>query len=488
MKKYVYATKGIYGRPSDNFITIENSQICAIETSSLPKTEGEDTLIVDGYIMPVFYDHHLHFIGLGERFSSLSVEHATTVEDAIATINAADLSLEVPLFVLTNENITNMLTNHHLNGIKAKRAIVAFSSCRHALCMNNVALQRVEHLFTSADILPIHRRNGEWTGWLTDAIAETVRAHFLAYETSEMLSYMKIARQKCYEYGIVGVVTEDLHYYNNANRVIDAYEQLTAEHEPPFYLHYLVHHCELVNVRERLEQTTPWLTNSAVKIFVDGTFSQRTARVSHLYSEGSGNGNLVHAPHELEKIVEVARAAERNVAFHCIGDGALDEVISILHQFPNRLNTPDRIIHATMVRKDQWEHLQHLSVQLDVQPIFMQDEQQEMNLFAEDVSAWFNRWDIAQEKKIRVVGSSDAPIADNNPWVGIQYAIQRVSLENAIAMYTRNSYCFPNTSHLKVGNHATFQVVSEIPTAYKEQLSKIVTKLTIVEGKVVYEN
>ncbi|MGL4818911.1 MAG: amidohydrolase family protein, partial [Bacilli bacterium] len=421
----------------------------------------------NGYALPVFYDHHLHFIGLGERQSSLSVEHSQTLQEAHRQIaDAATHDTTTTLFVLTNEQLTQSITSQLLDVIVTERPIVVFSSCRHALCMNHVARAQVQGQWTEEDILDHHRNaNGVWNGWLTDAVAERVRVHFLTYTEDQMLHYMKLAKDACYARGIAGVVTEDLHYYGNANAVINAYERLTNDSNQPFAIHYLVHHREFDRVQSRLGKPTPYVSSGATKIFVDGTFGQKTAATTIPYIQG-GNGQLVHSSHELQSIVRHARAHCRAVAFHCIGDAALDAVITVLRTEPNQTKLRDRIIHATMIRPEQWTALHNLHVQLDVQPGFIKEEECEKALLSTPFSGDYNDWTRASTYNIPVYGSSDAPIDTICPWSAIASMLDNrpdVDIQSAIELYINPGGIFPETNALIPGAPPSFQIINHNP-------------------------
>jgi len=106
---------------------------------------------------------------------------------------------------------------------------------------------------------------------------------------------------------------------------------------------------------------------------------------------------------------------------------------------------------------------------------------------------------------LTVAGSSDSPIAPDNPLIGIYAAVtrkaesgyqllpkERISTSRALAMYTINAAYASFEEGIKgsitQGKLADMVLLSEDPTkTLQEQIKNIKVELTIIGGKVVDE-
>ena len=116
------------------------------------------------------------------------------------------------------------------------------------------------------------------------------------------------------------------------------------------------------------------------------------------------------------------------------------------------------------------------------------------------------RFDTLLKKKVKLAFSSDCPVADPNPLIGIRDAVLRktgsgqdlgaseaITAEQALALYTREAAYFSFEENergtLEEGKLADFVVLDKDPlTVPPEKLPECRVKMTVVGGKIVYDD
>ena len=111
-----------------------------------------------------------------------------------------------------------------------------------------------------------------------------------------------------------------------------------------------------------------------IKIFTDGAFGSKTANIKAPFLTGE-KGITVFSNDELrQKILEVA-GLEIAVAIHAIGDGAIEQVITVLENLKEEISSiPEvRIEHCQIITRSNAEKAKNLGIILSMQPNFNVD-------------------------------------------------------------------------------------------------------------------
>ena len=204
------------------------------------------------------------------------------------------------------------------------------------------------------------------------------------------------------------------------------------------------------------------------KSFCDGALGSRSAKLFEPYDDDPNTtGILVAPPEELNERVLKAYEMGLQPATHCIGDQGLDVVLGSIEyalaksrengmterEQADRL--PFRIIHAQMANDEMIERMSKLPVVVDIQPTFYcTDLHWIEDRVGAERAAHSYQWKTYQEHGLRLLGSSDCPVEDFSPWIGIYAAVTRcdtkgypeggchpeekVSVYDAVAMYSKN--------------------------------------------------
>jgi hypothetical protein len=211
---------------------------------------------------------------------------------------------------------------------------------------------------------------------------------------------------------------------------------------------------------------------------------------------------LYYSNEELEDFVWEAHSAGLQIALHCIGDGASDQLLTILEKVMERKPRAlrHRIEHFEFGTHDQIERAKKLGVMISMQPAF--------NYF------WPHDTYISQlgaERALRSdpVGSvvrsgvpigfgSDCPVTPCDPLLTIYSALhhslenQRISADQAIAAHTIGAAYIGNDEKelgsLSVGKAADLVFLDADPAAVAPHEVKEISVLkTVVCGEAVYQ-
>jgi predicted amidohydrolase YtcJ len=261
----------------------------------------------------------------------------------------------------------------------------------------------------------------------------------------------------------------------------------------------------------RSRYSDEWIRAGAVKLFIDGVEDSHTAAMLEPYADLPGEvGESIYPPEEFSDLVQELDSK----GFHCITHSCGDRGVRIVldaYENASENNSPrerrHRIEHVEMVSPEDIPRFHKLGVIPSMQPLHADlsaapfDDIYGKTLGPERLERSFP-WRGMVSSGARLTFSSDWPVADMNPFLGIHTAVTRghlvgtqntIGLEDAIRGYTINaaysSFEDKLKGSLEVGKLADMVVVSdnlfEVP---KEDIKRAKALLTIVGGKEVYRD
>ncbi|MBO2534214.1 MAG: amidohydrolase, partial [Thermoactinomycetaceae bacterium] len=170
---------------------------------------------------------------------------------------------------------------------------------------------------------------------------------------------------------------------------------------------------------------------------------------------------------------------------------------------------PDRLIHASVLRRDLIERLKRLPVVLDVQPRFVAgDFPWVMDRLGPELSPCAYAFKTMLREGLVCAGGSDAPIEPMNPLLGIHAAVtrrppggegppegyfpgERLTPREALTLFTKGSAFAAGEERergtLSIGKWADVTVFDRNPLETDpEDLLKARVVLTLVNGRIGY--
>lgn len=261
----------------------------------------------------------------------------------------------------------------------------------------------------------------------------------------------------------------------------------------------------------RSQYSNEWIKAGAVKLFIDGVEDSHTAAMLEPYADRPDElGKTIYTPEEFTRVVEVLDRLKFQCIAHSCGDRGVRVVLDAYESARSKNGPRDsrhRIEHVEVISPQDIPRFAQLGVIPSMQPLHASlskapfDETYGRALGPERLRRSFP-WRSMVESGAKLTFSSDWPVADMNPLLGIHSAVTRgglvgvenaIGLEDAIKGYTINAAYASFDEHIKgsieVGKLADMVVLShdlfEIP---KEEIAKVEPLLTIVGGKEMYRS
>jgi predicted amidohydrolase YtcJ len=251
-----------------------------------------------------------------------------------------------------------------------------------------------------------------------------------------------------------------------------------------------------------------WLKIGAIKIFLDGGMSSRTAAVFDPYVGGGGTGILNYDQNGINAEVKKFNQAGYQISVHAQGDRALDMLLKAFERVIEKGN-PRRhhIVHAGNLTSSQIDRVEDLGLSIVSQANFFSLLGDGfIEAYGPDRSQKLYPFGTLIKRKIKFALSSDCPVADPNPLIGVRDAICRrtpsgqvigpsegITAEQALALYTREaahvSFEEEERGIIKAGKLADLVVLDRDPLALSpEEIPGCRVEMTIVGGRIVYQD
>jgi hypothetical protein len=252
-----------------------------------------------------------------------------------------------------------------------------------------------------------------------------------------------------------------------------------------------------------------WLRIGPLKVFSDGSLIGRTCWMHEDFSDRPGNTGYPQAdPAELKRTIVSAHGAGWQVATHAIGDAAVSFVLDCYSEALDRSPRPDhrhRIEHCAVTTDESLARIAALGVIPVPQGRFVGEIGDGMlAALGPERGRLGYRLRGFLEAGVALPGSSDRPVVDGRPLLGIADMVLRLTesgrpfapeealtVDQALAAYCSGSAYATRTDHergtLSVGKLADFVALDDDPRQVSPQaIGDIAVAATVIGGELAY--
>lgn len=470
----------------------------------------------DNLVMPGMTDAHMHATAYAKQDLYVNLSNVNSLDEIRHVL--LERAKDVPVGEWIRAiNFNEALWKEprkpdidFLDSLGLDNPVIVSRYCGHFHAVNTIALKK-SGLWDKDDVNIARKDDGSHLGQLTEGAAgplieETARI----YETRENVTHL--IEKSCLKLASEGITS--VHACDAPSYALgeDLYACQVLHEKGRLPIRWACYHDQLPNYNIKSGFGNEMLFFAGLKLFADGTLGGRTCAMREDFSDDPGNrGLLNHSDDEMHSLLAEAQKRGINVQIHAIGDKALEQTIDSINFVTALLGEPSvpyRINHAIVCPNDLLQKIKNSRVTIDLQPIQAHTDRrmaplrtgrQRMN----HCYAFKSIYDAAYT----VTGSSDAPIEDPNPWLGIWAAVNMteldgtpletfnrdecLSIDKAMAIYTANPWKAlgkgEKAGTISPGKFADFTIVDGDPFALSKSDLRSVTHLaTFVGGRMVW--
>lgn len=489
------------------------------KTSELDKNELAANAVVHELsgvsVIPGMSDCHIHVLTSSKWLQSVDLSATKNCADMQALLREKSASISPDTWIYAtslnemNWDVKVMPDASDIDCTGIPNPVLLHRICTHATVANNRAM--TEAGIFSANLPGIRRdADGKPTGVLVEGAQLPVHDAMkkALYTRERLLEYLNTYLGHAASFGLTTL-------HSCSAKSLGMEEELGLYQK--LYEDGLLR-CRVYNVHDELSvpamgglMGNDFVRFEGFKLFLDGSIGARTAAMSFPYADDpSTKGMYIHEYDELmEKLVESTRRKD-HILSHAIGDGAIDQILDAVEDVCARSgqpNYPYLLNHIEICRPDQIEKMKKLPVACVIQPTYVYSDIDMIPERLGENEKYACVWKSLTDAGITLCGSSDNPIEDLNPMMGIWSLVTRnsldgartwhkeeaLSLEDALRIYTVNPSKAYTTwdwnGSITPGKAADIVILDrdlfKIPSA---ELREVKVKNTLLSGKLSYGN
>ncbi len=511
----------------NGFVAAKDGKTIAVGKDFDEKMVGSETQIVDGsgkVLIPGLIDSHMHAMYAGLELMHVNLKKANSKKECIELLKSRVAITPKGEWIRGSEwnelvwEIKEAPTKADLDQVTTDHPIVCSRLCHHVCVVNSKVLELagINSDTKDPDGGQIGRdSDGNPNGLLYEAAAMGMVESMIPELTEaqrllgieEMGKVMSAAGiTSCID---ANLTPDDMKAYIQA----DNNGKLSYRANLMFYLDKAAG--DIPFHLKRIEEM-PAVTGfgnemvkiNGIKILFDGIPVTGTAAMRKPYehlSETSGETTISAA--EMFEVAKLGARYNWQIGVHSCGDKSADIAIAAFIEAYKVNNNDARhyIIHHAVMQPDQIPLLEAYNIPITVQPT-INSLMGEQSIIGDEMAGRYMQYKTFMDGGVLVGGSSDCPVVDCNPFLGIHSAITRLSVADgvvwspeqvltpaqALIMWTKSSAYFSHDDDkmgsIEVGNLADYVLIdTPILTATPEEILNTTVAKTILSGRIVYE-
>ena len=434
--------------PRAQAVAVGNGKILALgrneDTLNLagPKTEKID---LDGrLVVPGFIDTHIHFYEWALNRQGVKLDDLTRLEELLDRVREATGDRRQDQWIIgqgwneTDWAEQRMPTRETLDRAAPAHPVLLWRCDLHLAAANSLAL-RLAGITADTPDPPegrIERDNsGEPTGILRELAINLVREAVSPPDAAQVMGAFEDATKALHRRGVTGIHDIRLMADKDGAGAFKTFQML--DHDNRLNLRCWVtlpgHQLDnIIGLGLRTGFGNDRLRIGHVKFFSDGGMGARTAWLIDPYLDAERGMSLIDM-NTLAQYIDKADNSGLSVMVHAVGDCANRELINIFEALESRRSLsgspspaiPHRIEHVQMIRPEDATRLRNLNVALCVTPGNMLLDMNLIDLAVGEKGKWTYAFRQLMDTGAPVMFSSDCPVCDPDPLLGIHAAVTR---------------------------------------------------------------
>jgi predicted amidohydrolase YtcJ len=485
-------------------LAISKGKIVGVGTNEeIRKLDGDDWKSIDlegKTVLPGFIDSHVHLMATAITAIGIDLGEVRNLDEVLVRVEERVRQTPPGEWVfgyfITHLSDRGMPTRFDLDRISTRHPIRLTHRNGHLCSLNSKAL---EILNVPKDLEGFEKQSSEVTGVLRDPAIQVLPHPGLSMSEQMKTEALKLASQLALKKGVT-----TLHALDGGQRDSEAIPYLLKiKDQLPIKI---VLYNQTMKVKESLNLGLPRIGGC---ISADGAFESHTAALFEPYADEPDNyGTLTYTQQKMSDFILRAHEAGLQVAIHCEGDRAIEQVLysyeRALRILP-RNNHRHRIEHFEIPTENQLERVAKAGIVVDMQPAFLP-----VFFFRGGLERYETFLGGARLKRIHpyrtmlsygilMAGGSDSPVTRIDPLWGIEAAAnhlhteERLPVQEAIKLFTINGAKFAfeedEKGSIETGKRADLVILSEDPCSVApEKIGKISIEMTLVDGKIAFSN
>ena len=501
--------------------------------------QGERTRTIDlggKMVLPGFQDIHIHPVHSGVSYQQCALFDAEGVELLQQRIKQCAESepgewIRGGGWLVTNFAPSGLPDKKLLDEIVPDRPVALKSSDGHSMWVNSLALElagiNADTQDPAGGRIDRYPNSTEPSGSLQETSAMNL-VHIVEPELTqkELEAGLAYSRDHLHSLGITAVQDALLKLTpGDAYFGLPAYLALEERGELNLHVVNAMYWQNDISLEEQLpaflkarDESTPYIHNTAIKIWQDGVIETETAALLEPYLNRGDQfvGELLNEPAVLNEAVTALDAAGFQIHFHAIGDRAIRSAfdsIQAAREANGKHDNRHHISHIQLFSPEDIPRFAELDVVANFQPLWAIEDGYITDLtiprIGEERGKFLYPIGSVQRTGARVAFGSDWYVTSANPLDGIEAAVTRldpdgktdeplgeneeINLAQAIENYTLNSayvnFLDVDTGSIEIGKLADIIVLDrnlfDVPASEINQVRVIAT---LFRGELVFGN
>lgn len=511
-------------QPTAQAVAVYGNRIVAVGSNEeIRKLAGSRTRVIDAggrLVLPGFNDSHVHFLSGGTQLSNVDLRDAKTPQEFAERIRLYAEKLPRGRWITggdwDHERWPNapLPTKELIDQFTPDTPVFVNRLDGHMALANSYALKLAGVTDETPDppggLIVRDARTNQPTGVLKDAAMNFVYNKIPPANFLEKLEAARAATNYAARFGVTSV--QDM----STNDDVGVYQTLLERGELKTRIYAvagLPRFDKIAQAGIRAHFGNDMLRMGGLKGFADGSLGSTTALFFAPYNDAPGTKGL--RGEEMDDMLINAQEADRvglQVMIHAIGDQANDQILSIFEKIAKENGARDRrfrIEHAQHIRAQDIARFGRNKIIASMQPYHCIDDGRwaEKRIGHERAKTTYAFRSLLDTGAVLAFGT-DWSVAPLNPLFGVYAAVtrrtldgrnpggwipeQKISVEEAVRAYTYGSAYAESAETVKgriaPGMLADMVMLSDdIFRIDPIKIENVTVRLTIVDGRVVYE-